>query len=122
MRSFLPPLLLRLALAATATVTATARPARADSGADEADIRFQRGTALYKAGRFDEALVEFLASNRLAPNRNVVFNIARSYEALRKYEQAYRYYAEYIASESDRGERTAAERRLKELAPQVALL
>ena len=83
MRSVLPQLLLRLALATTVTVTAAAPSARADSGADEADVRFQRGTALYKAGRFDEALVEFFASNRLAANRNVVFNIARSYEALR---------------------------------------
>lgn len=123
MRSVLPQLLLRLALASTVTIIVSgSRPVRADSGADEADVRFQRGTALYKAGRFDEALVEFFASNRLAANRNVVFNIARSYEALRKYEQAYRYYAEYIASESDPGERTAAQRRLKELAPQVALL
>src|SRR6266545_3498741 len=97
-------------------------PARADSTADEADARFHLGNTLFRAGRFDDALVEFFTSNRLAHNRNVVFNIARSYEALARYEEAYRYYAEYIAEEPNKDERSAAVRRLKELEPRVALL
>jgi outer membrane receptor for ferrienterochelin and colicins len=97
-------------------------PAGADTNADEAELRFVRGAALFKAGRFDEALLEFLASNRLVPNRNVVFNIARSYEALDQLEEAYRYYAEYIGAETDKEERRAAQKRLDDLAPRVALL
>ena len=112
-------LLLIAALAALATVP---RTARADANADEADLRFHRGTALFKAGRYDEALLEFLASNRLVANRNVVFNIARSYEALEQLEEAYGYYAEYMAAETDKEERRAAEKRLSDLAPRVALL
>lgn len=96
--------------------------ARADSGADEADQRFRRGAALFRTGQYDEALLEFFASNRLAPNRNVVFNIARTYEALQRFEEAYRYYAEYRAVEPDPTERAAAEKKLAELAPRVALL
>jgi outer membrane receptor for ferrienterochelin and colicins len=96
--------------------------ARADSSADEADARFQRGNQLFRAGHYDEALVEFFTSNRLAHNRNVIFNIARSYEALGRYEEAYRYYAEYIAEESNKDERAAAQKRLKEIEPRVALL
>ncbi len=108
-------------LAAVLTIASTA-PALADSGADEADLRFARGTSLYKAGRFEEALGEFFVSNRLAPNRNVVFNIARSYEALKRHEEAYRYYAEYRAAETDPEEQQIADRKLAQLAPLVALV
>ncbi|HUS66202.1 MAG TPA: TonB-dependent receptor [Kofleriaceae bacterium] len=94
----------------------------ADSSADEADQRFKRGAALFKAGKVDEALLEFFSSNRLAHNHNVVFNIARSYEALGRFEEAYRYYAEYRDEESDAEERASVDRKLAELAPRVALL
>jgi outer membrane receptor for ferrienterochelin and colicins len=94
----------------------------ADSTADEADARFERGNQLFKAAKFDEALVEFLTSNRLVRNRNVIFNIARTYESLGRFEEAYRYYAEYIREESNRGDRAAAQRRLRAIEPQVALV
>jgi outer membrane receptor protein involved in Fe transport len=99
-----------------------APPARADSTADEADARFLRGTQLFKAARYDEALVEFLTSNRLVRNRNVLFNIARTYEALGRFEEAYRYYTEYIRDEPNRGDRAAAQRHLRVIEPQIALL
>lgn len=96
--------------------------ARADSSADEAEARFRRGAELYKRGHYDEALLEFFTSNRLAPNRNVVFNIARSYEALGRYDEAYQYYAAYRAAEPSEKERAAAGAKLKELAPHLALI
>jgi outer membrane receptor protein involved in Fe transport len=61
-------------------------------------------------------------SERLSPNRNVVYNIARSYEALGRFDEAYRYYAEYRDKETDSGERSALEARLTALAPRVALV
>ena len=112
---------MRVLLLLLAVLTVAPRLARADANADEADLRFRRGTALFKAERYDEALLEFLASNRLVPNRNVVFNIARSYEALEQLEEAYRYYAEYIAAETDKEERRAAQKRLDDLAPRAVL-
>jgi outer membrane receptor protein involved in Fe transport len=101
---------------------AVAGRARADSGADEAEARFRLGTSHFRAGRYDTALVEFFASQRLAPNRNVVFNIARSYEALGHLEEAYRYYVEYLAQEASPRDRELTQRRLEELAPRVALV
>lgn len=95
---------------------------RADSTADEADVRFERGNTLYRAGRLPEALAEYFTSNRLAPNRNVVFNIARTYEAMRRFEEAYRYYAEYISLETDSSEKAIAEQKLGAIAPEVALV
>ena len=70
---------------------------RADSGsilADEADFRFHRAARLYGQGKVEEALGEFLASNRLVQNRNVAFNFARFVEQLKGYNEAYRWYVE----------------------------
>src|SRR5690349_13174146 len=113
-----------VALAVVVVAAVGAGPSRvgADSSADEADQRFRRGAALFKAGHVEEALLEFFSSNRLAHNHNVVFNIARSYEALGRFEEAYRYYAEYRTEEADAEERASVDRKLAELAPRVALL
>jgi outer membrane receptor for ferrienterochelin and colicins len=113
------PLLIASALAAALVCPAVAL---GDSNADEAEVRFRRATSMYKAGHYEEALTEFFASNRLAPNRNVVFNIARCYEALQRHEEAYRYYAEYRASEPAADEQAAIDRKLAELRPRVALI
>src|SRR5713226_668927 len=70
--------------------------AHADSVADEADFRFRRGATLYREGRIEDALSEFLASNRLVRNRNVAFNIARCFVQLKRYNEAYRWYVEML--------------------------
>jgi outer membrane receptor for ferrienterochelin and colicins len=67
--------------------------ASADGTADEADLHFRLGNEAYRAGDFSEALEHYLASNRLVPNHNVVFNIARAYQRLEMFPEAYRYYA-----------------------------
>jgi len=61
------------ALAAAALLAST--PALADD-ASEARLQYELGSELYKQKRFTEALERFIASNRLVPNPNVVFNIA----------------------------------------------
>src|SRR5262245_45874685 len=65
-------------------------PARAGQVADEAQFHFVRGNNFYRQGRFEEALVEYYMSDRLVPNRNVEFNIARCLEKLKRYEEAFR--------------------------------
>jgi outer membrane receptor for ferrienterochelin and colicins len=115
-------LVIALSLALGSTLAARIPLARADSAADEAEARFLRGKQLFKVARYDDALVEFLTSNRLVRNRNVIYNIARTYEALGRLEEAYRYYADYIRDEPNRGERAEAQRRLRAIEPQIALL
>ena len=115
-------IVIAIVAAAVVTMTVHTTAARADSSADEAEARFRRGAELYKRGRFDEALLEFFTSNRLAPNKNVVFNIARSFEALGRFDEAYQYYDACRAAEPSARERDAAAAKLKELAPRVALL
>lgn len=64
---------------------------RANSVADEAEVNFQLGAERYRLSDYRAALSYFLASNRLAPNDNVRFNIARTFQRLKQYPEAYRW-------------------------------
>src|SRR5262245_8576926 len=86
---------------ALAMLLAAPRPAAADGVADEAELHFQLGAASYQKGEYTDALEHFLASNRLVPNRRVVFNIAHTYEQMKKYADAHRYYVDALAGETD---------------------
>jgi outer membrane receptor protein involved in Fe transport len=96
--------------------------ARADDVADEADVEFQLGAERYEHQDYRGALSHFLASNRLAQNRNVLFNIALCYEKLAKLPEAYRYYARSLDGESDGATRARIQASLAQLAPRVPLL
>lgn len=95
--------------------------AYADNNADEAELQFQLGATAYQSRSYTSALEHFLASNRLVPNRNVVYNIARSFEQLGRYAEAYRYYvdAKRGAPEEDVKEINEA---LERLAPRVSVI
>jgi outer membrane receptor for ferrienterochelin and colicin len=116
---------LRLLLSMTlawALATGFAGVARADDVADEADLQFQLGAARYRDGDFMGALEHFLASNRLVPNRNVSFNIARSFEKLKQYPAAFRYYTQALDGETDVETRARVETALEMIKPNVAVL
>ena len=98
------------------------RLAHADDLADEADLQFALGTNSYRKGDYRTALEHFLASNRLVPNPNVAFNIARTYERLGQFPEAYRAYDVALSQEVDPQSRRAVERELERIRPQVALL
>lgn len=104
---------------------ASAIPAFAQSSpdlADEADLHFQLGVEAYRRGDFDDALDHLFASNRLAPNKNVVYNIARAYEQLHRYPEAFRWYSDYLDQETDTQRRAGAEQALAGLRQRVALV
>ncbi|MFW6369057.1 MAG: PEGA domain-containing protein, partial [Myxococcota bacterium] len=94
----------------------------ADNTADEADLRFERGVASYRARKYEDALAEFFHSNRLVPNRNVLHNIARCYEQLGRFDEAYRYYNDVLAQLPEGEDREPLEASLERLAPRVALV
>src|SRR5215831_6638443 len=102
-----------------ALLVAWSLAARADSIADEADFRFHRAANLYREGKVEEALGEFLASNRLVRNRNVIFNIARSFEQLKKYNEAYRWYTEIWNDEMPEADKHDLQEALKRLRPSL---
>jgi len=110
-------------LAALVLVLVSAAPAaRADSIADEADFRFHRAANLYREGKVEEALSEFLASNRLVRNRNVIFNIARCFEQLQHFNEAYRWYNEIWNDDMPDADRRDLQEAVKRLRPSLALL
>lgn len=94
----------------------------ASETADEADLLFQLGNERYDAGDVKSAIEHFLASNRLAPNKNVLFNIARCYEQLKMLPDAYRYYSASLEAETSEAGKRRTQESLDRLRPRVALL
>lgn len=94
----------------------------ADDRADEADLQFELGAERYEQNDFKGALEHFLASNRLVPNRNVVFNIARTYEQLRRAPDAYRYYVLASEGETNPVSQKRITDALARITPRVAIL
>lgn len=90
--------------------------------ADEADLQFQLGARAYERSDFLGALEHFLASNRLVPNRNVMFNIARSYEQLGRFPDAYRYYIDAQRGETDAAIAADVESALTRIGARVAVV
>ncbi len=80
------------------------------------------GVAAYRRRDYLGALEHLLLSNRLAPNRNVVFNVARAYEQLGRYPEAFRHYTDYRAVETDPARQKAADEALVRIRPSVALV
>ncbi len=90
--------------------------------AEEADLHFELGVTAYQRRDYLGALEHLLESNRLVPNRNVVFNVARAYEQLGRYAEAYRHYSDYLAVEADPERRRGAVEAIERIRPRVALV
>ncbi|WP_438017400.1 TonB-dependent receptor [Sorangium sp. So ce315] len=111
-----------LLLTFVSLLTFSGRPAWADDLADEADLHFRIATERYAQRDYRGALEHFLVSNRLVPNRNVIFNIARTYEALQEYPDAFRYYVQALEQEPNAARRPAIEEALARIRPNVAVI
>ncbi len=97
-------------------------PAFADDFADEADLHFKNGAAAYQRGDYSLALERFLVSNRLVPNRNVIYNIARCFEQLGKFAEAFRYYDLARQDETDPQTIASIETELQRIGKKVSIL
>ena len=111
-----------LAYLALSLLAISSIPARADGTADEAELHFRMGTADFRRGDYEGALAHFFLSNRLAPNRNVVFNIGSAYEQLRRWPDAHRWYVEALAGEADEKAKATVRAALARVGPNVAIL
>src|SRR5688572_33006221 len=109
-------------LGAFLVLVLVAAPARADDLADEADLQFTLGAEAYQRGEYRGALEHFLASNRLVPNRNVTYNIARCYQELKQYPEAFRYFSLALRDEETPATRGRIERELAALRQNVVVL
>jgi hypothetical protein len=63
---------------------------------DRARVLFQQGVAAYRDGKFYEAVQVFLQTQRIYPDTQLLFNIARAYENLGNSSAALRYYRDYL--------------------------
>ncbi|WP_257462797.1 TonB-dependent receptor domain-containing protein [Archangium lipolyticum] len=104
------------------TLLLTPATVLANNTADEADVTFELGNEAYARRQYVEALRAYFTSYRLVPNRNVLFNIARCYEALARYNEAYRYYNDLAQEHLPNADETEVQRALERLRPKVALV
>jgi len=74
------------------------RTARADERV-EARRHFRAGIQLVTQGRYREAIAEFEEANRILPNPNVLFNIARAYADANEIDRAIEYYTRYLSAD-----------------------
>jgi outer membrane receptor protein involved in Fe transport len=88
--------------------------------ADEAEVAFRLGNQAYLAGDYRLALSHWFASNRLAPNPQVVSNLARCYEKLGELVEAYGYYQLHALSGASGAEQSREA--MARLEGQIALL
>jgi len=117
-RSLVVPALLALA----ACVPLVAGEARAGGLADEAELQFQIGADFYQKGAYRDALEHFFISNRLVANRNVTFNIARTYEQMKRWADAHRYFTEALEEEDRPQQIQNIQAGIGRVSPYIALL
>jgi outer membrane receptor for ferrienterochelin and colicins len=95
--------------------------ALASGDAEEAEATFVLGAEAYGRSDYTQALAHFLASNRLAPNASVAFNIARCYARLNEYASAYRWFSLAAQGLSDPRIQAAVQDELRAITPRVVV-
>ena len=99
----------RLAAALAAAALLASAPA-ARAGADDvadAKARLREGAALFRAGRFRDAIAEFEAAYRLKPHGAIHFNVAQCRERLGEWPGALRAWNDYLREVPDAKDRAA---------------
>lgn len=94
--------------------------------ADEAaEARFydEKARAYYNAGKYSKAAEAFFKVRRLVDNPRTFFNLGLCFEQLKRYDQAFFFFAQYLEAQDDgEQERTYAEQALSRLGKRVAQL
>ncbi len=107
-------------LASALAVLGLAGHARADAAA-QARFHDDLARKAYEHAHDRQALEEFFLEQRLAPNPHTTFNIALCFEQLKRSEDAYQSFGEYLASDDkDAGRRDYATKALSRLEQKVA--
>jgi tetratricopeptide (TPR) repeat protein len=82
---------------------------------ESARTHYAAGVAAYSAGRFREAVDEFIAADRLAARPALSYNIARAYDRLGDTAKALQYYREYLRREAAPANAAETKNRVREL-------
>jgi tetratricopeptide (TPR) repeat protein len=87
---------------------------------DRARVLFQQGVAAYRDGKFYEAVAIFLQTQRIYPDTQLCFNIARAYENLGNNSAALRYYRDYLRQADRPSDGDDVRERVRRLEQQLA--
>lgn len=88
---------------------------------DHARVLFQQGVSAYREGKFYDAVAIFLQTQRVYPDTQLCFNIARAYENLGNASAALRYYRDYLRQADRPSDGEEVRERVRKLEQQVAL-
>jgi tetratricopeptide (TPR) repeat protein len=86
-----------------------------ESRREHAKLEFKRGSELYDAGQYRDAVAAFMAADKLAPSAALSFNIALAYEKLDDASGALRWYRDYLRRNPRAPNATSVEARVNEL-------
>ena len=81
---------------------------------------FLQGVAAYRDGKFYEAVAIFLQTQRIYPDTQLCFNIARAYENLGNGSAALRYYRDYLRQADRPSDGLEVQERVRKLSQQLA--
>lgn len=98
----------------TAPITATAS-SQATQELSFEEIEYEKGLTFYKAGDYEHAVASFVKVYRVSPNPNLIYNIARCFEELKRFEQAADSYEEYLKLSPEASDRPQIEVTIKTL-------
>ena len=87
---------------------------------ERARVLFQQGVAAYRDGKFYEAVAIFLQTQRIYPDTQLCFNIARAYENLGNGSAALRYYRDYLRQADRPSDGEEVRERVRKLQQQLA--
>jgi tetratricopeptide (TPR) repeat protein len=82
---------------------------------DQARVLFARGLEHFQAGRYKDAIDEFLRAHRVFPNPVLSFNAALAYEKMGDSAGALRFYREYLRQDPEAGDRSQVEEQISVL-------
>lgn len=81
---------------------------------------FQQGVTAYRSGKYYEAVELFLQTQRIYPDTQLCFNIARTYENLGNASAALRYYRDYLRQADRPSDGDDVRARVRNLESQLA--
>lgn len=87
---------------------------------ERARLLFNQGVAAYRDGKFYEAVAIFLQTQRVYPDTQLCFNIARAYENLGNGSAALRYYRDYLRQADRPSDGEDVKERVRKLSQQIA--
>lgn len=112
---FMLPILRRLAMALVLTTASGVVLAQAKDPAVEAKERFETGRRLYRLNNYDRAIEEWKAGYLVKADPVFLFNIAQAYREKKDFENALKFYENYLKDLPTATNRDAVEHRIAEL-------